>query len=742
MEETLLNTIIDPKNEKIRKDILFLIHNHLKSEGLLTSASVLKDECVSKGNDAEQLALSLLKLKKVIINGDNWDNCHMLISSILSSSLSLSNNTDTHPSRFSCHIYKYEYLQLINSTNIDDRQKAHQFLMQKLKPYEDIYETEPGLFKEFCYLLTCKSVDESNKFRKWRDNHNNRIELADKVCNAINDYFKGEVYIGIDNDTNNYDENNLMLLVQQAMAYQIAKTTPSSILNIVNDIQNATENPNSSDSSKIETTPSIDITEDDKSGNKKSLNVNITGIINNYKPTDIPYRCHAILSHHDSVYGYRKASSSYALRCVGMHNSHNSNSIKSEYSSLFIGGHDSGLLNIWESTGNKKDTFDDKLDDSIDSIPSDIPELLSPIATYRLRLNNSRARIRGEKYTCTQVIFGRSNNGIDDDFDDYDVTDDRMRSIVPPPKIRDICISPQGDQFATALSDGSILFLDINRSDSDNYNFDKRFCSSLSSIDAHDGDIFSIYYQPDGKQIISGGMDKAVSIYDLNSMSCIKSFKGHNGSICNVQSNNVGNLIISSSKDGAVKFWDVLSGLCVNTINPMTLRENDDKLKKVRSGSSSIGEVTSSVLSYDGRYLLVTSRFSAPRIVDIRNSKILARLKGYSNFDVDIGSYYRASFCSSDSKVATGGLNGTVNLWDVATGTLNSSLSIGSSSTEESKVGSGIQEHKSSSSSPLSKDNKYYNYSTFHKSTIFDTKVDQRFGMLTASSTAGISIWR
>jgi len=395
--------------------------------------------------------------------------------------------------------------------------------------------------------------------------------------------------------------------------------------------------------------------------------------------------------------------------------------------------------------GNRRDSLNDdngRLDESIDSSRSDIPEVLAPIATYRLRLNNSRARIRGEKYTCTQVLYGRSSNGIDDDFDDYDITDDRMRSLIPPPKIRDICISPKGDQFATALSDGNILFLDINRHQYDDNNFDKNFCSSLSSIEAHDGDIFSIHYQPDGKQIISGGMDKTVSVHDLSSMSCIKSFKGHTGSICNVQSNNIGNLIISSSKDGTVKFWDLLSGLCVNTINPMTMRENDDKAKK--SSSSSIGEITSSVLSYDGRYLLVTSRFSAPRIVDIRNSKILTRFKGYSNFDVDVGSYYRASFCASDTKVATGGLHGTINIWDVATGTLNSSLSVGSSSSDDTKggYGIGIQEYKSSSSSsPLSKD-KYSNYSMFQKSTIFDIKSDQRIGMMAASSAAGISIWR
>lgn len=744
MEKAFLNTIINPNSEKIRKDVLLLIHNHLKSENLLTSALVLKDECSSKCDDIEKLRLLLLKLKKLILSGDSWDNCHVLISSIISSS-QLAVSLNIHPSRFSCHLYKYEYLQLINSTNIDNRQKAYNFLMQKLKPYEDLYETELGLFKEFCYLLTCKSVAECNKFRLWRDTHKSRVELADNVCNTISDYFKSELYIGIDNDSNIEDNNNLMSLVQQAMAYQVAKTSPSSILSIVNGVTNI-NNPMSSDSSKLDNSESADIAEDEKIGWRKP---NITGIIGCYKPQDYHLKCETILSNHDTTFGYNKSSSSHALKCVGMH-TYGNNNFNSEYNSLFIGGYDGGILNFWETLNNKKDNVDDviRIDESIDSTRSDMHEVLSPLATFKLRLNNSRTRIRGDRYTCTQVLYTRDSNGFDDDFDDYDITDDKMRSVIPPPKIRDICIAPQGDQFATSLSDGNIIFLNINKNEfNDNNNFDAKFCTSLSSIEAHDGDIFSINYQPDGRQIISGGMDKTVCIHDLSNMSCVKSFKGHNGSICNVQSNNMGNLVISSSKDGAVKFWDLLSGFCVNTIQPMTLRENDDTIKKVKSiNSSNNGEITSTVLSYDGRYLLVTSRFSAPRIIDIRNSKILTRFKGYSNFDhADTGSYYRASFCASDTKVATGGIYGTVNIWDVSTGTLNNTLSLNSSTTIEDSKFIGIQEYKSSNSnSPIGSMEKNKNpvYSIFNKSSIFDTKVDQRIGLMAASSSAGVSIWR
>ena len=60
-------------------------------------------------------------------------------------------------------VHRQEYLELIDS---GDQHRAFSYLSKKLKPYEDISVAQhSNEMKELCYLLTCKSVSESDHFR-------------------------------------------------------------------------------------------------------------------------------------------------------------------------------------------------------------------------------------------------------------------------------------------------------------------------------------------------------------------------------------------------------------------------------------------------------------------------------------------------------------------------------------------------------------------------------------------------
>ena len=65
------------------------------------------------------------------------------------------------------HIYRQDFLELVDA---GENHRAFQCLMKRLKPLEDISESQsPHEMKELCYLLTCKAVAESDLFRYYNN---------------------------------------------------------------------------------------------------------------------------------------------------------------------------------------------------------------------------------------------------------------------------------------------------------------------------------------------------------------------------------------------------------------------------------------------------------------------------------------------------------------------------------------------------------------------------------------------
>jgi hypothetical protein len=58
-------------------------------------------------------------------------------------------------------VYKQQYLEYIEHHEL---QKAFTFLNKRLKPLEHL-QTTPSEFKELCYLLTARSVQDAGAFK-------------------------------------------------------------------------------------------------------------------------------------------------------------------------------------------------------------------------------------------------------------------------------------------------------------------------------------------------------------------------------------------------------------------------------------------------------------------------------------------------------------------------------------------------------------------------------------------------
>jgi WD40 repeat protein len=65
---------------------------------------------------------------------------------------------------------------------------------------------------------------------------------------------------------------------------------------------------------------------------------------------------------------------------------------------------------------------------------------------------------------------------------------------------------------------------------------------------------------PDGKWLVSGGADKIVKVWDVNSGRELWSLPGHSDWVSSVAISSDGKRLASSSADKTIKIWDLMSG--------------------------------------------------------------------------------------------------------------------------------------------------------------------------------------
>ena len=77
-------------------------------------------------------------------------------------------------------------------------------------------------------------------------------------------------------------------------------------------------------------------------------------------------------------------------------------------------------------------------------------------------------------------------------------------------------------------------------------------------------------FHPDGRQLVSGGYDKVVRLYDVarGNMrgTALKTFEGHQALVSRAVFSPHGKLVITGSKDATIRIWDLTSGVCIQTL--------------------------------------------------------------------------------------------------------------------------------------------------------------------------------
>ncbi|GAX72581.1 hypothetical protein CEUSTIGMA_g37.t1 [Chlamydomonas eustigma] len=161
-------------------------------------------------------------------------------------------------------------------------------------------------------------------------------------------------------------------------------------------------------------------------------------------------------------------------------------------------------------------------------------------------------------------------------------------------------------------------------------------------LSEHIGDVISLAFRPDGKQLVTASSDGSVRAWDLASGQCMAVLEGHRAGVTCVSYHPKGTLVASSSADRTTCIWDMGTGQSMLTLE----------------GHS--GEVSCCVFRPgDGYYLATASSDGTVRLWEVSTGKGDVRLKAH---DMHVCSL---AYSPSGTTLATASEDGSVKLWNL-----------------------------------------------------------------------------
>ncbi|XP_062328212.1 protein Atg16l2 [Osmerus eperlanus] len=212
------------------------------------------------------------------------------------------------------------------------------------------------------------------------------------------------------------------------------------------------------------------------------------------------------------------------------------------------------------------------------------------------------------------------------------------------------------------------------------------------TLDGSNEGITSIEFDPTGTRILAGSYDKSALFWRLDDSVPKLTLTGHSRKVTAAKFKSSLHQVVTGSADRTVKVWDLQRAACVHTFEVLSYCSDvvcseyfiisghyDHKIRFWDSRAASCtqevplqGKVTSLDICQDHRQLLSCSRDDCLQVVDLRmnNSRLCFRADG---FKCGCDST-KAVFSPDGSYLAAGSADGTVYIWNVSTGNLETSL--------------------------------------------------------------------
>jgi WD40 repeat protein len=139
-----------------------------------------------------------------------------------------------------------------------------------------------------------------------------------------------------------------------------------------------------------------------------------------------------------------------------------------------------------------------------------------------------------------------------------------------PNSVNAVAYNATGTQLVTGCSDGRVRLFDLTKG------------ALLREIIAHNTmnlqAIYTVAFSPDGKQVVSGSIDQTLKLWDAGTGKMVREFKaykekvsekGHQEAVLSVAFSPDGKQIVSGSMDRTIKVWNVADGSVVRElVNP------------------------------------------------------------------------------------------------------------------------------------------------------------------------------